>query len=367
MVPVVEAATMRKALFAPIALMCILHTSNARPCGIATPQGSYARLSHEDTLLVWDDQKKIEHFIRRPIFDGNAKSFGFFVPTPVTPEIAKMDAAVFDRLEAIVQPKQPHGKNDDGIGGGRVDVTQTLKIDQYEIVSLKASDENALGEWLKSHAYVDRPELRAWAKSYVEKGFIINAMKLAGSEKQTDIEPPTLRFSFPIAEPFYPYSEPSEDPQARAKLAERWQRSPIGMPPRSLDLWIVARRPMQGTIAGKTSGPILAKSMRVTQLALASALGDTHAFFDSLTDKSWVITHLSERTYARPAGNDLVLTAYDIPKPTPGPGIEGFVPVREIADTAPIQEQPKHHSKRWAVLALALLLALAAIFALRSD
>src|SRR5882672_8065661 len=168
--------------------MCIMHVSTDAPaCGLAVPAGSFARVMKEQTLVVWDETSNTEHFVRKPTFDGDPQSFAFFVPTPETPQAAKADDAIFDRLRMLVSPTLPGlggsgGRAVAGNQGKEVQVTQTVKIGEYELVSLKASDENALGDWFKKHGYVDRPELRAWTKTYVKRGWIINAMKYAGSK-----------------------------------------------------------------------------------------------------------------------------------------------------------------------------------------
>lgn len=369
----------------------MMHVStDASACGIAVPAGSFARTFKERTLVVWDEASKTEHFIRKPTFDGDPQTFAFFVPTPETPQAAKADEAVFDRLKSLVSPTVPGMV---GGGGGRslkdahakdVLVTQTLKIGEYELVSLKASDANALGEWLKKNGYVDRPELRAWTKTYVKRGWIINAMKYAGSPKKerASIEVPTIRFSFKTQEPFYPYSEPSEDGKAKQEFGKKWCKndepecSPFSTH-RSLEVFVVARKSMQGMIDGRTQGPRMAKNVRVTSESLAAALGDTKGWFDPGAEKTWVVTNLEDSPQfwggilARPVSEDLAFVSYDIPAPTPMKGVEGYVapapPVSPYAQMAVSTPPSSSKKKKFAVIALALFLGLAVLFAIRSG
>jgi hypothetical protein len=369
----------------------MLHVSDAAACGVAVPAGSFARVMKERTLIVWDEASKTEHFVRKPTFDGDPASFAFFVPTPETPQAAKSDDAIFDRLHTLVSPQQSMaggggGRSVAGGGAPEVTVTQTVKIGEYELVSLKASDANALGDWLKKHGYVDRPEVRAWTKTYVSRGWIINAMKYAGSKtkERSSLDVPTIRLSFHIAAPFYPYSEPPEDAKEKAEFAKRWCKSnaPECSPfttRRSLEVFLVARKSMQGMIDGRTQGPRMARSVRVTNASLAEALGDTKGWFDTNAEKTWVVTHLEDSPQfwggilARPTSEDLDFVSYDIPPPVPLKGVEGYVP--PVAPTAnPWVQQagakpyaPPSKKKRFAVIALALLLGLAVIFAVRSS
>ena len=82
-------------------IVCMMHASPADACGAAYPAGSYVRLAGERTVIVWDAKNKTEHFIRKPLFEGDSKDFGFFVPTPSVPRIAKEKDELLDRVAAL--------------------------------------------------------------------------------------------------------------------------------------------------------------------------------------------------------------------------------------------------------------------------
>jgi hypothetical protein len=340
--------TLPAALIASVVAMCIMHASDAGACGMAYPAGSFVHMQNEQTLVVWDEKGKTEHFVRKPKFDGDPESFGFFVPTPVVPKVGKADAAMFERLRDLVEPPPPKnaaiamrgGGDGKGAPGGHVDVMQTVKIDDYELVSLKASDEQALGEWLGKHGFVDRTALRDWAKDYVERGWIINAMRYAGTKEKakTSLETPAVRFSFAIEEPFYPYSEPPDEPsdlQAfRARHGGRYT-------PRALDVWLVARKSMFAPEATQAWGGLQVRSStRVGAALLGDALGDTKDWgFATSAEDSWVVTHLSD------------------PK----------APEDQIASVEKAKDKAKkpHRWRKLALGGLALALALGVLYALR--
>lgn len=360
-----------------------MHASDAGACGAAYPRGSFVHVQREQTLVVWDDKAKVEHFIRKPQFDGDPESFGFFVPSPVVPKVGKADDAVFARLQVLVEPPPPlrlgsaGGAGRDALpaGAGHVDVMQTVKIDDYELVSLKASDERALGEWLGKHGFVDRLSLRDWAKSYVERGWIINAMRYAGTKQRdkTSIETPTLRFSFAIEEPFYPYSEPPDEP---ADLAAYQARHPSRRA-RELDVWIVARKSMFAPEIAQASGGLQVRSStRIGASLLGEALGDTKDWgFSASAEDSWVVTHLSDPNNQRANAGDLVFTSYEVPPPAIGRGVPGYKPPSQKDDVlAPLADAKEkamadaQKPRRWRKLALAglaLALALGVLWALR--
>src|SRR5258708_18464919 len=175
---------MRKAWAGLAAVTCMLHASDARPCGVAYPTGSFARFSQERTLIVWDDAKKTEHFVRALTLKGDPTEFGVFVPTPTLPVIAKESDELIERVAKLFEPPP----NLTGSGGGRgavptgaavsqVQVLQRAQIGDFEAVTLRATDEKALGDWLAKNKFVDKPALRTWEKTYLDKKWLITAVR----------------------------------------------------------------------------------------------------------------------------------------------------------------------------------------------
>jgi hypothetical protein len=369
---------------------------SAEACGAAYPNGSYVQLARERTVIVWDAEKKTEHFIRKPTFDGDPKTFGFFVPTPTVPVIKKEDAAIFGRVQHLLEvPRPPTTGEARGVaaapagGAGHVDVLQTVVIDGFQVVTLAATDENALGDWLAKNQFVDKPALRTWAKAYTQKKWVITAMRYEGSNepgKRGNLETPTLRLSFAIDAPFYPYTEVENDEADRKAFLARsgpigcspddplcFDSDPNAARPRPLDVWLVAQSSMQATIGGTTAGPAVLDSAQVTAAAVADALGDTKEWgFDPAAHPTWVVTHLSESVVKREAPADVIFGAYDLPKPRLGPSLAPPPPVAEVtgdpdslfrieAPSTGTSRKTKLH--RAALALLALLLAAAAGFA----
>lgn len=322
---------------------CILQPIDADACGAAYPAGSFVQLSREQTLIVWDAKTKTEHFVRKPTFDGDPRSFGFFVPTPTVPVIKKEDDAIFERVRELLEPKRP---GDDGAqgapaaaaGGGRghVEVLQTVTIDGFQVVTLRATDENALGEWLGKNQFVDKPALRAWAKRYTDKSWLITAMRYEGGAQdkgpsRNKLETPTLRLSFTVDAPFYPYTEVAADLADQQAFLKRYGGNacppddplcydqPQYAPPRPLDVWVVAQTPVQSLMGQAGGGPPVMDAALVTGGDLAKALGNTKDWgFDPKGEKTWVVSHLSESVTVRNAADDLTFGPYDLPKPRLG-------------------------------------------------
>ena len=323
-----RASTVASALTFASFIACITHASPAEACGAAYPAGSYVRLAGERTVIVWDAENKTEHFIRKPLFEGDSKDFGFFVPTPTVPKIAKEKDELLDHVEALV----PSQKGGGGIGGmpgaataaAPVEVLQKIRIDDFEIVTLKATDGDALGDWLKKHQFVDRPGLRTWAQRYLVKGWLLNAMRYAPSGvANKKVETPTLRFSFAINAPFYPYTEAPPEPADESAFRTRYK---VGaQATRPLDVWIVAGSKMEASQGdNRPAGPLVEAAALVSDDTLADALGDTKSWgFDPHGREAWAVTHLSENTLERVAFDDIVFREHAIRGDEPGPGAGG--------------------------------------------
>ncbi len=288
-----------------------LTTTAAKACGVAYPAGSYARVAGERAVIVWDAATKREHFIRRPTFDGDAKDFGYFMPTPTVPDVSKESNALIDKVASLASPLVEGSGGAPGSalrgGSGAVAVLQTVNIDDFEIVTLKADSSDKLGEWLKAHAFVDRPSLRAWAAPYLAKGWVISAMRYVApatatanarhdagaAHERAPVETPTLRFSFGIDAPFYPYTEPQTDAKDEAAYLTRTGKQ--GLETRPLFVWLVASEPLEAFQGATLSGPYLHASHEVPTGAITTALGDTSKWgFKPSARTTWTVTYLNQ-------------------------------------------------------------------------
>ncbi len=307
-----------------VALAASADAPHARACGAAAPAGSYVRLASERTIILWDAAKKTEHFLRRPVFEGDPKDFGFFVPTPVVPEVAKVDPRVFAEMDALVPaPPSPIGGKGVGGGGGApggaaVIVEQTVRLDDFELVTLRAGDARALVEWLGAHGYATRPSLEMWARRYVARGWVLSAMRYApggggGGARARVIEAPPLRLSFAIAAPFYPYTEAPPDAREEQAFIARTKSPPHHRP---LDLWVVAAGEVEAregdALVGTDDAPGPAKVAvaDVPAFRLEGALASSsQTWFPSRTRETWTVTRFREDALHRTAFDDLTFEA----------------------------------------------------------
>ncbi len=318
--------------------MCILHAPPAPACGVAYPQGSFAKFQTERSLIVWDAAKKTEHFIRALTLKGDPESFGVFVPTPSLPKIAKADEAILDRVAELVAPPPPPMPKSTGVGGAPaqaaaipppVRVLQRTQLGDFEAVTLKATDANALGDWLAQNKFIDKPALRTWEKTYLDKKWLITAVRCtAKGTGDRSLEVPTMRMSFTIDAPFFPYVEVPADAADESAYRVKYQgaqgigRGGYNYATRQFDVFVIAATQMQGLLGDVTGGPPVADAVRVSSDAVAQALGDTKSWgFDPKSQPRWTVTKLSENTWQRTADKDLTFASYDLPKARPGSGV----------------------------------------------
>ena len=216
-------------------------------------------LAYEQALIVHDAKKGREHFIREIVFRASDETFGFVVPTPTKPEVAKVAKSPFAKLRETFPYDPPikgggiglgdlggmgHGAGS-GTGGGTVTVLDVQKVGSFTAFVLAADDAGALAKWLKDNGLVVSSEAEPWLRHYVRAKFYYVAMRydppkhdMAGDGKASGADAklaanaapkPTraevVRISFDTPRPYYPYYEPDK---------------PAGAPdePRMLEVWL---------------------------------------------------------------------------------------------------------------------------------
>ncbi len=197
--------------------------ATALPCAPAPHPGDDVATQSESAAILWDSKNKTEHFIRTASFKTAAKDFGFLVPTPTVPELVDVPVYVVNNLFAATSP--PVAEDKEGSGGAgapmpakSVEVVKQQAVGQYLVTVLKASDANALTEWLRVHDYAVRPALTKWLANYTAKGWMISAFQFKGGNGN-GIDTTAVRMSFKTDQPFYPYSEPED--QTNKAIHER--------------------------------------------------------------------------------------------------------------------------------------------------
>jgi hypothetical protein len=206
----------------------------APACCPAPPGGKPVVNADQTVIIIWDAANKTEHFIRKASFKSEADDFGFLVPTPTQPELEESGNEAFSSLAKLTEPERKKVPRPGGMGCGcamskheagglalpqAVQVRAEKEVAGFHAVVLETKSAGALVNWLKDHGYAFSPEVKAWAKPYVEGGWMITALKVSkGKEgKQSQrVAAAALRMSFKTDRPLFPYREPESTKAAEA-------------------------------------------------------------------------------------------------------------------------------------------------------
>lgn len=223
----------------PLSCFLILASAPAPACCPAGPEGKPVVNADQTVVIIWDAEKKMQHFIRQASFKSEAEDFGFLVPTPSEPELEESGNDAFPLLAKVTAPEikrvrrasqgggcacsaeaPPHAKENSA-----VTVLAEKRVAGFDAKVLEATSAAALVAWLNEHGYAFSPEVEAWAKPYIQQGWKFTALKVAkeeGQKEEKKLEAAALRLSFQTDRPLFPYREP--DPADHAEALGASQR-----------------------------------------------------------------------------------------------------------------------------------------------
>ncbi len=302
-----------------LTLGCLVSVSLVRMadgCCAVSPRDIPAVNADQTVILVWDRERKTEHFIRQASFRSESDSVGFLVPTPTRPQLEESGNAAFPYLAKITAPKAtkeffPIGcaVESDPIAGGSVRVIEEKTVAGFHTVVLAADSGKALVAWLQDHDYAYTPEAAAWAQPYLKNGWYMTAMKIAkgaDGRSKPEVAASALRISFQTDRPLFPYREP-DSRQAAGKL---------GISHRLLRIYFVAESRYEGRFStgqnwsGEAlwSRPLEASQRRqlLSHLALPESTGPTR-FWLTKFDDQWPYGKAPGDVYFDPSSNQRTL------------------------------------------------------------
>ena len=232
----------------------------AQACGMFVPTDladAVPTIMQEKVLILHDAEKGRQHFVRQVNFDAKDTEFGFIVPTPSQPQVAKAKAP-FKALRKSFpfQRLRPPGSGGEGansrgkgmaVGGAPpVQVLEVKRVGKFTAFVLDASDAAALDNWLKNNNFKVPTQARPWLSHYVKLGFYYVAFRYDRPKKKGQgLASETVRISFDSPAPYYPYLEP---------LSAR------PYPTRLLSLWLVTSRGDYHPVARRTGRALFASS-----------------------------------------------------------------------------------------------------------
>ena len=250
-------------------------------------------MTHQMNLIVWDPVNKVEHFIRNATFETAAPDLAFIAPTPSVPEIKKVDAEIFFRLQAmsddLLHPgaDAAYATKSDSIAPDDVAVIQEMNVSGFHIVTLKAKDTTGLLAWLKQHHYPFDKSAKSWSQKYVDKGWYLTAFKVQADHSEA--ETGTVRMSFKTDKPFNPYFVPKNNAPAGGGLG--------------LDLYFVSSAEYVGKIGGKEKWMDPLITFPVDKLR--SAFSDDLKLQDKALPQNLVASYYKDESFPRANVDDI--------------------------------------------------------------
>lgn len=145
--------------------------------GIFPPPDFYVGQTEQKAVIFYDE--KVETLILSITFQGNAKDFGWVVPTPTKPEVDKSSDELFLALRELTQRPIRYEKELMPLPLGEgVEVIETKEVGIYEISVLKADDPKALSSWLDAHGYNFPPKASYILEDYIKNKWYFTAVKV---------------------------------------------------------------------------------------------------------------------------------------------------------------------------------------------
>src|SRR5262245_48435708 len=86
-------------------------------CCPAPPPGSRVLNADQTVVILWDADRKMQHFIRQASFKSEADDFGFLIPSPNEPELNESGNGAFPYLADVTKPEVITQKRPAGGGG----------------------------------------------------------------------------------------------------------------------------------------------------------------------------------------------------------------------------------------------------------
>jgi hypothetical protein len=178
-----------------------LETDRADACGgcfAPPPQQSESTVvtDHRMALSVSSQQTVLWDQIR---YTGDPREFAWVLPVRAGAKVEVSNEEWFTALDASTQPvvyapnrvggrfgcgltgcgeSSSAAADSSGPGAGQVQILSQSVVGPYETVTLRATDDDALRSWLRSHGYAIPPSIEPTITEYVDEGFDFIALRL---------------------------------------------------------------------------------------------------------------------------------------------------------------------------------------------
>ena len=273
-------------------------------------------------IMVWDAEKKTQHFIRQASFKSDAEDVGFLVPTPSRPQLEEAGDAAFATLRKITAPVVegkswaiPFGCSVAApVGRSSVVVIEKKRVAGFDATVLTAANGKDLAEWLREHGYSYSPQVAEWAHPYVAGGWMMVALKVAKPQDNRNslaVSAAALRLSFKTERPLFPYREPESAVAAKQ----------LGTSQRLLRIYFIGEGQYRATLGndGAWSGRVVwsgditrHRAGLLRDLKLPAATGPAQWWLTEFDDQ-WPYARAADDVYFTRAANRKVTQRPAVP------------------------------------------------------
>jgi len=187
-------------------------------CGAFAPEDPASRVEMAQEVAIVTHSGTTETIDLRLTVDSVTQETGLIFPTPTQATVTAGDQALFgailDQTAPIVEVTKDwwglsafsmgSAAPDSSAAGATPEVLDVVRLGPYEATVLRASDADALTDWLDANGYGLSDSVTALLGDYVERGWYFTALKLVSDTAPLagDLDP--IRFTFEAAEPVYP-------------------------------------------------------------------------------------------------------------------------------------------------------------------
>ena len=178
-------------------------------------QGSFAERAQEAILIHRPGDGETparQDMILKITVEGDAASFGWVIPLPGEPKVAKEATALFEELHDYVQARlAARGASKPGLAEGvdaavgalpspaPVEVLQRKAVGSFDVAVVRERQGGGLNDWLQKEGFktIDGDEARDLIAWYRDRGYVFACVKVLDAEVERGVaELHPLRFTF---------------------------------------------------------------------------------------------------------------------------------------------------------------------------
>jgi hypothetical protein len=190
----------------------------AHSCACVGMESTRVLMGNQKNVIVWDAEKKVEHFYRIASFQTKSEKIGFIAPTPSIPDIGEGDPAVMEYLNGLFPMPTTADKAEEKSAPEEpeVEVVKEVETKNFSAVVLRATDAVKLRHWLTTNRFTAGKDIDNWLDYYIKKNWYLTAFKYKSTEGQ--VVAPMARLSFKTDKPYNPYFVPKVNQKDPAGL-----------------------------------------------------------------------------------------------------------------------------------------------------